>query len=119
MKEGFFRAGRVPIIMNYHLAAAIPVLKKRNRMGKLIDNYFEMSELVTVNGEYYVPKMIEDTVWIKLTPRRKPLCSLPYDEVVELINVFFSWKSSGINQPTAQLTTRLARRLDFLQQKYK
>lgn len=140
-REGIFRAGRVPIIMNCHLNVGVGILGRTTRLGKIIDNYFTtkvmrtlyfnnflyhnlkfqcyfFKELATINGQFYVPKTMEDSVWILLRPRKTPHVNAPMEDVQDLVNIFFSWRHN-VWSKDAQLAPRFAQRLHYLQEKYK
>lgn len=117
-REGLFRAGRVPIFMNFHLPVGCDLLGKTSFYGKLVDNFFECKEIQPVYGSFYTPKMAEGTIWIQLTPRKQFLLEESPEEIGKIIDVIFSsYKDKkSINHPTARTKERIAQRLQNLQE---
>ena len=61
-------------------------------MGKMLSNYYEVEPVATVKGEYFRPRLAEgsDVIWLRLTPRRKPVIEMPLEELDLLVGLM--WK---------------------------
>ena len=117
-REGLFRAGRVPIFMNFHLPVGCDLLGKTSFYGKLVDNFFEAKEIQPVYGSFYTPKMAEGTIWIQITPRKEFLLNESPEEIGRIIDaIFSSYKDKkSLNHPMARTKERVAQRLQNLQE---
>ena len=87
---GLFRAGAVPIYMNTSAAQGAALLGKMSKLGKLVDNFFEINEVQLVEGQHYTPKCKIDTLWIMLKPRPEPLLDLKLTDLEKLINIYWN-----------------------------
>lgn len=62
---------------------------------------------------------MEDTIWLKLTPRIQPHLDVGLNELKDLVNIFFSWQDLSVWSDDVYLANRMAYRLYYLQLKYK
>ena len=60
---------------------------------------------------------MEDTMWIMLTPRYTPYCDEPFEDVLDILDIFFCWRQNAWTSDS-QLSPKFAQRLHFLQDKY-
>merc|ERR1711893_388161 len=88
-REGIFRAGPVKLYVNVVGLVAGSLIGLLDKHSKFIDNYFAVKPICSINGQYYRPKIQQNTIWIEFTPRLKPILDLPTSDVMYLLDVMW------------------------------
>lgn len=83
MKKGFWEYGRVPMLLTFQeevarRITADPCSSERTRLSAMVQNYCRVKYMFTIKGTSFTPPAIVNTGVVKLEPRIRPYCDVPF-----------------------------------------
>lgn len=83
LKNSFWQYGRVPMLLTFQeevarRICATPASHERGRLSAMAQNYCRVDYKFTISGKSFTPIAGVDTGVVRFSPRKKPLCKVPF-----------------------------------------
>lgn len=94
LRHSFWQYGRVPMLLTFQeevarRICAEPNASERTRLSAMSQNYCQVSYKFKISGKSFTPAAGVDTGVVRFTPRKEPLCKVPFKLFEKFIRNLF------------------------------